>query len=129
MREDGTISGTAFRLRPGETYLSVNWLEHLGLQDRLAVVGEVWRVLSTKRNIGATAKLAVLNVGIARASVVQYSHDLRDLAFRHEPELEQGMPPDPSHSDIQGLLEDDNLIAELLAKAVAEVHRSRQGEV
>ena len=31
---DGRISGTAFRLRELEEYLSVNWLEYLGLGDR-----------------------------------------------------------------------------------------------
>ena len=34
VREDGTISATAFKPRPGEAYLSVNWLECLGLPDR-----------------------------------------------------------------------------------------------
>lgn len=125
VREDGTISATAFRLRPGESYLSVNWLEHLGLLTRQAEVGEVWRVLSTKRKIGATARLAVLNVGAARASVAQHSYDLRNLSFRHEPEMELSAPVDPSHSGIHGLLEDDNLVADLLAKAVTESHSPR----
>lgn len=36
VREDGTIAATAFKPRQGEAYLSVNWLEMLGLADRAA---------------------------------------------------------------------------------------------
>ena len=122
VREDGTIAATAFMPRPGEPYLSVNWLELLGLTTRADEAAEVLRVLSTKRKIGTTARLAVLNVGVARDGVRGQSHDHRKLSFRHEPELDAGRPQDPSHSAIYGVPEDDNLIAELLAAAVAEIH-------
>ena len=63
IREDGTIAATAFKPRPGEAYLSVNWLEFLGLADRAAQLDEVRHVLASKRGVGASARLAVLNVG------------------------------------------------------------------
>ncbi len=122
IREDGTISATAFRLRPGESYLSVNWLEQLGLASRQAEVSEIWRVLATKRKIGASARLAVLNVGSAREIVTGLTDEPRRLSFRHEPEAPPDAADDPSHSGIHGIREDDNLVAELLARSVLESH-------
>lgn len=64
IQEDGRISGTAFCLRQSEEYLSVNWLEDLGLGDRDSEIAEVRRVLEAKgRKLGTTARLAVLNAG------------------------------------------------------------------
>ena len=67
IRENGTIAATAFKPSPGETYLSVNWLEFLGLSDRAAQLDEVRRVLTSKRGVGASARLAVLSVHVGRA--------------------------------------------------------------
>lgn len=125
VREDGTIAATAFKPRSGEAYLSVNWLEHLELPDRQSQIKEVLRVLGTKRKVGNSARLAVLNVGSARDAVSRYSYDHLELSFRHEPEADPGIPQDPSHSGIHGVPEDDNLVAELLARAVSELHGLR----
>src|SRR5947207_13717921 len=63
VREDGTIAATAFKLKPGESYLSVNWLEFLALPNRALELAEVRRVLASKRKIGRASRLAVMNVG------------------------------------------------------------------
>jgi hypothetical protein len=119
IREDGTVSASAFKLRHGETFLSVNWLEYLRLPDRAAEIVEVRRVLMSKRTMGRTAKIAVLNVGEASRAITDHDKDLPQIAVLHMPETEAGKPQDPSHAGIYGLAEDDNTIPELLARAVA----------
>jgi hypothetical protein len=84
---DGRISGTAFRLRESEQYLSVNWLEYLGLGDRDSEIAEVRRVLEAKgRKLGTTARLAVLNTGRLREHVASATPDRRMLDILHKPE-------------------------------------------
>ncbi len=125
VREDGTTSATAFKPRPGEAYLSVNWPELLALGDRAVEITEVRRVLVSKRTIGASARFAVLNVGTAREAVRQHSHDHRAISNRHEPEADASRPLDPSHSGIYGVPEDDMIIPELLTSVVQDVQTAR----
>lgn len=125
IREDGTIAATAFKPRPGEAYLSVNWLESLGLLSRDAGLTEVRRVLATKRKVGAAARLALLNVGQAREIVRRESAAHAEISVRHEPETEPGQPADASHSGIYGVPEDDIAIPELLVSAIHGVARAR----
>ena len=129
LREDGTIAATAFKPRPGETYLSVNWLEFLALADRTAEIEEIARVLASKRTVGATARLAVLNVGQARETVRAKSHNNVMLSVLHEPETEPGRPQDPSHAGLYGVPADDNTVPELLAVAVLDVHQARSAGI
>ena len=89
--DDGVVQAGAFLLASSHGYLSVNWLEHLGLNDQAAEIAEVQRVLATKRKVGATARLAVAVVGGLRAVVRSGSDDARDLRVLHEPE---DLPPD-----------------------------------
>jgi hypothetical protein len=91
--DDGVVQAGAFPLAPSHSYLSVNWLEHLGLSDRAAELGEIQRVLATKRKVGTTARLAVAPVGEMRTLVRNESDDARELHVLHE-------PPDPSHAGI-----------------------------
>lgn len=44
VREDGSVDGSAFRLRSGEVGLSVNWLEHSAKRDRPEQVEQVRRL-------------------------------------------------------------------------------------
>ena len=125
MREDGTVSASAFKLRPGEAYLSINWLEHLALPDRQAEIAEVRRVLAAKRAIGPTARLAILNVGIACKAVRLNGPDQRLLRLLHEPEVDSNRPADPSHSGIYGVSEDDNTVPVLLAASIQSVYPAR----
>lgn len=117
INEDGSISGAAFRLRAGEEFLSVNWLEFLYRTTR-DEIGEIRRVLGAKLRLGATAKIAVLGVGQLRRYVHSESPDKRDLRVLHEPEL----PGDPSHSGVFNVFPDDDLIADLIAEIVQETH-------
>lgn len=117
---DGRPLGTAFQLRRGETYLSVNWLEFLQLQDRAAEIAEIRRVLAGKLKLKRGDRLAVLHVETSRHYVKQNTPDERDLKARHEPDL----PADPSHSGIFGLRHEaeDDMVADLLAQVIREVY-------
>jgi hypothetical protein len=120
IREDGTFGPTAFMLRHGEDYLSVNWLEFLNMPNRTAQIEEVFRVVGTKRKIGSSARLAVLNVGTIQKIGAELGQRAVSIAVLHEPE--EGAVSDPSHSGIHGMADRDNTISEFLARAVAEHH-------
>ncbi len=126
--DGGEVTGTSFLLRRDpkreEEYLSVNWLEHLRLDNRTAEIAEVRRVLSTKRSLGGKAKIAVLNVGNTKDNVRQKSPDRRDLRILHRPN-EPPEFPDPSHSGIFDTLLDEQLVAELIAESVKETYPTR----
>jgi hypothetical protein len=114
IREDGTIAPPAFRVRRGEEYLSVNWLEQLGIADQYDQLAEVRRVLATKRTVGAKACLALLQVGRVR-TLPSSANAFVTLDVRHVP---QDTPPDPSHSGIYGIGADDLIVPEQLATNV-----------
>lgn len=62
VHEDGSIDGVAFRLRGGETFLSVNWLEYLDPADRNRQLTELRRVFLDKNfSLRKTARFTVLN--------------------------------------------------------------------
>ena len=71
--KDGQIAPTAFSLRHNEVYLSVRWLEFFEQPNRSSEIEEVRRVLKADLKIGATAKIAVLNVGDVRNYVEEVS--------------------------------------------------------
>ena len=122
--EDGVIQAGAFLLGGGHSYLSVNWLEHLGLNDRASEIAEMQRVMATKRKVGATALLAVAAVGEMRTFVQSESGDTRELRVLHEPE-DTPSKPDPSHSGIHNLRHDDLTIAVLLSRIFSESYPAR----
>ena len=63
---NGIPRENAFRLRPGEEYLSTNWLEHFHDADRQAQIAGVRQALSDKGfRVRSSAVFAVLNVGAA----------------------------------------------------------------
>lgn len=125
LNEDGIPEGSAFVLKPGETFLSVNWIESLGLGARPEQIAEVLRVLGTKRKVGATAKLGLLNVGRSRVAVREGTTDRLEVSFVHEPENKT--PIDSSHSGIYDLpLSDGDITAaEQLALSVSELFPTR----
>ncbi len=121
---DGQIQATAFMLRSDEESLSVNWLEFLKCSNRDNEIIEIRNVYSLKFNrIGARAKIAVLNVGEVRERVLKESEDRRNLEVLHDPK--EDSPPDPSHSGIYNLTQDDELIAELILETVREAYLAR----
>ena len=114
---DGSINGTAFQIREGEEYLSVNWLEFLKKTSRNEEIAEVRNVLQTKLKLGSRSRIAVANVG----SLVNHVWEKRILNVKHEPEL----PDDPSHSGIFGYEIDDILIADMIAEVFQESYPSK----
>lgn len=126
INEDGTVSGTAFRLRAGkDDHLSVNWLEFLDAHhrsDQLAALREAFH--AKKFDLRPKARFSVLNVGEFRQHVQQESNDGRDLQVRHEP-VHTAEFDDPSHAGIFGYSPDDDLIAGLIAEVVREVYPAR----
>ena len=69
--EDGRVSPTAFHLRSGESYLSVEWLALLNQPNRIDEIRKVVKILSTKLRVGVSAKIAVTNVGGVCRHVVE----------------------------------------------------------
>ena len=117
---DGQIQATAFMLRAGEESLSVNWLEFLNCSSRESEITEIRNIYSAKLNVGARAKIAVLNVGEVRQKVHTESPDGRNLEVIHVPLID-----DPSHSGIYNLKQDDELVAELILETVREAYSAR----
>ena len=109
----GELIDTAFRLRPGEAYLSTNWLEHFHATDRPAQLDGVRQALAGKGfRMSRAARFAVLNVGAA----VDLSRDLLDAPLRF---IALGEPHDPSHTGIYGYTAHHTAVAAALAGAVA----------
>ncbi len=76
VKPDGKISGVAFQIKERfgqpEEYLSVNWLEYLGKDNRQAEILEIRNILNNKlQHIGSKARIAVLNVGELRDHVLK----------------------------------------------------------
>src|SRR3990167_699810 len=117
---DGQIQATAFMLRTGEESLSVNWLEFLNCSSRESEITEIRNLYSSKLSVGASAKIAVLNVGEVRQKVLTESPDGRNLVIIHYPLID-----DPSHSGIDNLKQNDELIAELILETVREAYSAR----
>ncbi len=117
---EGYIQATAFMLREGEESLSVNWLEFLNCSSRENEIAEIRNIYSAKLNVGARAKIAVINVGEVHEKVSTKSPDRRNLSVLHDP-----VTDDPSHSGIYNLKQDDELIAELILETVREAYSAR----
>ena len=115
------IQATAFMLREGEEYLSVNWLEFLNCSNRENEITKLRTIYSETFTVGARAKIAVLNVGEVRKKVLTESPDGRNLEVLHAPLMN-----DPSHSGIYNLKQDDELIAELILETVRESYSARR---
>jgi hypothetical protein len=115
---DGKVDASAFRLRPNEEYVSVNWLEFLNCLDRESELTELRRIYSAKPlKLSNKGRMAILNVGKVCEKVCRESPDKRNLDVLHNPG-----PNDPSHSGIYNLRQDDVWIAELIRQAIQETH-------
>lgn len=119
--ENGEISAAAFMMRETEEYLSVNWLEELKSPSRASQIRDLQELYTKKLKVGATARIAILNVGTLRSKVERESPDSRLLRVLHEPEE----PDDPSHAGIYEIPHDDEIIAELIAQVVLEKYPAR----
>ena len=105
-------------LRPGEEYLSTNWLEHFHPADRAIQLAGVRQTLRDKGfRVAHTGHFGVLNVGDA----VDLCRQNLNLEIRF---ITLGDGRDPSHTGIYGMVGNESKAAQLLAQAVspAEVY-------
>lgn len=120
--DDGQPLGAAFMLPPSEPYLSTNWLEFNGASSRAEQLKDIRQHLTNKgMTLPLNGCLAVLHLQTLIDHVRSNAPDARALAAHHEPIL----PSDPSHSGIYGYTAQDDLIADLIAQVVQEVHKAR----
>ena len=116
---DGIPEDGAFRIRPGEEYLSTNWLEHFHDSERSAQIAGVRQSLADKNfRVSRTALFAVLNAGHAVARCV----DNLGITIRF---IVLDQPHDPSHAGIYGYTDRNNIaVAAQLAASVNpnEIH-------
>ena len=122
VREDGSIDGENFRLRPQETALSVNWLDYFQRRSKEEQLGEVRRII--RLSVRSNGRFAELNVGTMKTHI---AHMIDDLRFIHSPrEATARYRADPSHSEIIGLPPGDSphaaLIGEMIAECVGAIH-------
>lgn len=122
VREDGRVDGSAFRLRTGDTGLSVNWLECFARLSRPQQLDEVRRL--SRIGMRQNGRLAELDVGVTKLHLQDH---LPSIRFVPAPLPEDGSyPADPSHSDILGLPPGDSLeaalVGDLIAERVSAVH-------
>ena len=122
--ERGQPMASAFAIRPGEGYLSVNWLEHFGVPagEPRGTEAALNRVRETLRSKGfrlrSNGRFALLNVGTVKTTIRRTFG--RSLHVNHLP-----LPNDASHSGILGYTERDRMIAaEIKASVRAEDVRS-----
>lgn len=120
LNEAGTPTGSAFRVKTDEPFLSVDWLEHTSGTDMAGRVSAVRLALATTLKFAKNAKLAVLNVGEIRDSVTRKSPDARCLRVAHEPDEKN-----PHHAGIHNLEASDDIIADLIAEVVRECYPAR----
>lgn len=115
LAEDGAPLATAFFLRPNENYLSVEWLEHLREDSKTESIRKVASIFAQKLRVGATARIAVLNVGDVCCRVKNMTtHAIRIL---HEPGNN-----DPAHAGIHDTAQDEMIITEIIAETIDGVH-------
>lgn len=122
--ERDEILGAAFLPRVGEPYLSVNWVEFLDLGTEQAELQELRTLYGRKFQVGAGARIAILNAGHLRSWVRESSPDRRDLEVLHEPL--DAPEQDLSHAGVFNVRHDDELIAELMRQAVSDSHPARE---
>ena len=99
----------AFLPRPGEEYLSVNWLEYFGEATLDAAVERIRAVFSEKGyRVSRNGRFAALNIGEVKMAVEEATG--RAVSIDYLP-----LDDDPSHSGIRGYTSDDLAIAVELA--------------
>ena len=113
IREDGTVDGTAFRLRPNEPRLSVNWMECFDEGSEAEQVSRIAQLI--RMQIRPNGRFAKLGVNDTKNRVPD------DIRFLLCPlAAEDGHEADPSHSEIDGLPPDDSETSEWVGDLIAE---------
>lgn len=106
----GQPTGAAFMLRPIDSFLSVNWLEHFGDIGQDGQISEIREHISL--GLAPSGLFAVLDVGETIAYVYTNSVNIT-LSILHEPEQD-----DLSHSGIHGYGYEDDMVADLISEQV-----------
>ena len=116
VHEDGSVDGSAFRLRPSDNGLSVNWLEYYQRFDKSQQLDKVRQ--SSRLTMRPNGRLAELTIGVTKRHV---QARVKYLRFIHAPLASEGeYRPDPSHSEIRGLPPGESLEAALIGDMIAE---------
>ena len=110
-KENGLPMVSAFECAPNGSELSVNWLEFFPATDSAARVDAMRRSVSNALSLNKNGRFAVLNVGLARQSVLDATH--HQLRIEHSP-----TSTNPSHSEISGYPADDVAVAHALQELV-----------
>ena len=122
VREDGSVDGSAFRLRPSDEGLSVNWLDYYQRFDKSQQLDKVRQ--SSRLTMRPNGRLAELNIGVTKRHV---HARVKDLRLIYAPLAAEGEHrPDPSHSEIRGLPPGDSpeaaLIGDMIAESIQIIH-------
>lgn len=121
IEEDGTVSSVEFRLRPGETGISCNWLEAFA-GDKRRQLAEVRRLCRIK--VRKTGDFAELHLGTVRSNAARRLVTLRII---HAPlAATDGFEADPSHAEIMYQSQTNParaaIIVEVIARSVINMH-------
>ena len=110
--QNGLPMAAAFELRPGEDYLSVNWLEYFGAPSVDAAGESVRNAFRAKDfSLSPNGRFAVLNVGTIKSAI---SGAVADTArVEHLP-----VDNDESHSGVLGYTPDDLAVAVAIRELV-----------
>ncbi len=109
--ENGVPRWLAFRPRPGDEYLSVNWLEFLEAGDLSTAVGEMRVLFGGAFQLRTSGRFVVLNVGDVGAAV-------RDATGRPVHAEHRPTDQNPSHSGVVGYSAEDTAVAHAIAEIV-----------
>ena len=123
MAQSGLPMAASFRLREGEEYLSVNWLEYLRQPDlptALDLVRDSFRQKGFR--LARNGRFSVLRVAAIKTAAAEAAG--RQLLLQHRPS-----PLDQSHAGIFGYAAEDLAIAAELAAIVTprDIHPARTG--
>lgn len=113
--ENNNVGPGAFMLRKDEEYLSVQWLENLGIETVNEKINELQKIFAKYLKIRPPAKIAIINVGNTCGYVVNESEYL--IRILHQP-----APDNNAHSGIFDTIQNDEEIAELIIQTILEVY-------
>lgn len=111
--EDGVPLAAAFRMRPTERYLSVNWLEYWESASMSEALDRVKMDFALR--ISEAGRFAVLNVSDAKETIERVTH--RQASVTHQPTVRMR-----SHAGVFGYSSD---ALEVAAELAASVSRDR----
>ena len=121
--DDDSVDGSAFRENAlDDDGLSVNWLEYFACESESGRLHTV--ALKIQQDTSRNGRFAEMNVGEVVERLAKRKH-LSNV--KHDPQgARNGHGPDPSHSLIQGLPNQDpeeiKIVADAIADCVRAVH-------